>query len=93
MHWKWVVMLIILVVGIVSIWLGACFWRRHHLKKRERSQTLGKQVLGRNTAPSAPGAVLPPTNLHDAPAPFMSSPNVAADGEKHKKKWIPTERT
>ncbi|KAM3077576.1 hypothetical protein ACMFMG_006912 [Clarireedia jacksonii] len=35
-HWKWVVMLIVLVVGITGSWLTAAFFRRRYLRKRER---------------------------------------------------------
>jgi hypothetical protein len=41
-HWKWVVMLVILVVGIAGIWVGACIWRRRYLKKKDRMYELGK---------------------------------------------------
>ncbi|PQE12674.1 integral membrane protein [Rutstroemia sp. NJR-2017a BBW] len=35
-HWKWVVMLIVLVLGITAAWVLAAFFRRRYLRKRER---------------------------------------------------------
>jgi hypothetical protein len=41
-HWKWVIMLVILVVGIAAIWIGACIWRRRYLKRKDRNLYMGK---------------------------------------------------
>lgn len=35
-HWRWVIMLIVLTVGIAGIWIGACIWRRRYLKRKEQ---------------------------------------------------------
>jgi len=35
-HWKWVVMLIVMVVGLTTIWLGASLLRRRYLRKKEK---------------------------------------------------------
>ncbi|CAG8982880.1 hypothetical protein HYALB_00002896, partial [Hymenoscyphus albidus] len=44
-HWKWVIMLVILVVAIVGGWIGACIWRRAYLRKREREFELRPPVI------------------------------------------------
>jgi hypothetical protein len=40
-HWKWVIMLVIIVIGIAAIWIGACIWRRRYLKRKDRMYELG----------------------------------------------------
>jgi len=35
-HWKWVVMLVVMVVGITGIWLTACLLRRRYIRKKEK---------------------------------------------------------
>ncbi|KAJ2899560.1 uncharacterized protein MKZ38_002993 [Zalerion maritima] len=57
-HWKWVVMIVVIFVGIVGIWVGACIWRRHYLKKKERMYEMGKHNAARTsgTGPWAPGS-------------------------------------
>jgi hypothetical protein len=51
-HWKWVVMIVILVVAIVGIWIGACIWRRRYLKKKDRQTSLGQKHSGSASRPS-----------------------------------------
>ena len=35
-HYKWVIMLGVLVVGIIGLWLVACLLRRRYIRKREK---------------------------------------------------------
>jgi hypothetical protein len=35
-HWKWVVFLVVVTIGIIAIWVGAYFLRRRYLRKKER---------------------------------------------------------
>jgi hypothetical protein len=35
-HWRWVVMLIVMVLGLTAIWVGATLLRRRYLRKKER---------------------------------------------------------
>lgn len=51
-------MLIIVTVGIIAIWIGACIWRRKYLKKKDRMYELGKHgaARGSSTGPWAPGS-------------------------------------
>ncbi|KAH8603131.1 hypothetical protein B0O99DRAFT_680090 [Bisporella sp. PMI_857] len=35
-HWKWVVMLIVMVIAIAGGWVGAAFLRKRYLRKKER---------------------------------------------------------
>jgi hypothetical protein len=93
-HWKWIVMLVIMVVGITAIWIGACFWRRHHLKKKERAHQLGKK--GGPQAPAgaaswAPGTAPPPNGVFMSPANHR--PAASEKKAKRVSKWVPKERT
>lgn len=45
-------MLVVLVVGIAGIWVGACVWRRRHLRKKDRQVTLGQKHSGSASHPS-----------------------------------------
>jgi hypothetical protein len=108
-HWKWVVFIVVMVLGIAGIWVGACIWRRHYLRKKDRQYALGK-ALAAQQAPGgpAPGASqrsvhLPRAGLF-APA-SISTANVydiektTAEAtaknrpKKERKKWIVGERT
>lgn len=51
-HWKWVVMIVVVVVAIVGIWIGACIWRRRYLKKKDRQTSLGQKQSGSASRPS-----------------------------------------
>jgi hypothetical protein len=97
-HWQWVIMLVILVVGIAGIWIGACIWRRRHLKKKDRQSTLPQKQSGSVSHPSWG----PEMDRSGAP-PAASGPGVFMPGsttasptpyeEKSKKKWTVNERT
>jgi hypothetical protein len=85
-------MLVILVVGIAGIWIGACIWRRHHLRKKERANALGKHAPHSSAVAASWGpGVAPPNGV------FMSSANgQPAHTEKKAKrvsKWVPKDRT
>ena len=51
-------MLIVMFVGIVSIWVGACIWRRRYLKKKERMYEMRKNQAARTSGRGqwAPGS-------------------------------------
>lgn len=57
-HWKWVVMLVVMFVGIAGIWIGACIWRRRYVRKKERMIEMGKNNAARasGTGQWAPGS-------------------------------------
>ncbi|KAH8788040.1 hypothetical protein F5883DRAFT_597723 [Diaporthe sp. PMI_573] len=46
-HWRWVVFIIVMVLGIAGIWIGAAFWRRSYLRKKDRQYALGKNIAQR----------------------------------------------
>ncbi|KAL2263159.1 hypothetical protein VTK26DRAFT_7983 [Humicola hyalothermophila] len=95
-HYQWVIFLVVMVVGIVGIWIGACVWRRRYLRKKDRQYALtthlarstesGGALPNADTAGSkhAPGASM------FEPAPISSAGVLE---EKKKKKWIVKERT
>jgi len=62
-------MAIVIVVGIIVIWIGACLWRRHYLKKKERQKGLGKLPAHDSWGPGAA-----PPDHHGAPAPGLFLP-------------------
>ncbi|KAH8815431.1 hypothetical protein F5884DRAFT_817768 [Xylogone sp. PMI_703] len=55
-HWKWVVMLIVIVIAIVGGWVGAAFWRKQYLRKKEREIEMRPPVTWSGPPGSAPGA-------------------------------------
>jgi hypothetical protein len=67
-HWRWVIMLVIIVVGIAGIWIGACIWRRRYIKKKERARAFGKHS-GSASRPSWGPGVGGPAAAHPAYGP------------------------
>lgn len=49
-------MIIVLVVAIIVIWVGAFWWRRRHLRKKDLKHSLGKAPA---TSSWGPGAAPP----------------------------------
>ncbi|KAI0125870.1 hypothetical protein BJ170DRAFT_451487 [Xylariales sp. AK1849] len=96
-HWKWVIMIVVIVVGIAGIWIGACIWRRKYLKKKDRMYELGKglpSTIAVNTQGQLVGPGAPKNS--GQPGSFMSGPGNAAYNEKPKKerkRWNVTQRT
>lgn len=75
-HWKWVIMLVILVVGITGIWIGACIWRRRYIRKRDRQNSLGQKQSGSVRHPSwGPGVGSGSEAPDPAPAGYDSQRN------------------
>ncbi|KAI1459123.1 hypothetical protein F4805DRAFT_102464 [Annulohypoxylon moriforme] len=97
-HWKWVIMIVIIVVGIAGIWTGACIWRRKYLKKKDRMYELGKGLpssVAVNTQGNLVGSGARDSNYSNQGA-FMSGSGGAGYTEKPKKerkKWLVTQRT
>lgn len=87
------IFLVIMVVGIVGIWVGACFWRRRYLRKKDRQYALGTNLAhetgsGRvvpNTH-SAASIHIPGPGMFD-PAPISSAAVYEEKPPKVKKKW------
>ncbi|KAL7629482.1 hypothetical protein AAE478_001002 [Parahypoxylon ruwenzoriense] len=98
-HWKWVIMIVIIVVGIAGIWIGACIWRRKYLKKKDRMYELGKGLpsnVAINTQGNLVGSGARDSDYSNNPGMFMSGSGGAAYHEKPKKerkKWTVTQRT
>lgn len=95
-HWKWVIMIVVIVVGIAGIWIGACIWRRKYLKKKDRMYELGKG-LPSTMAVNTQGQLVGPgvERAGGQPGMFMASA-VNTYGEKQKKerkKWNVSQRT
>ncbi|KAL0475145.1 hypothetical protein QR685DRAFT_577863 [Neurospora intermedia] len=94
-HYQWIIFLVIIVVAIVGIWIGACFWRRAYLRKRDRRYALNQNLA--HTTES--GRVVPNDGVH-VPGATMFSPAPIAEAtvfdekpKKTKKKWTVNERT
>ena len=92
-----------MIVGIAGIWIGACFWRKRYLRRKDRQYALGKRLAhvtesGR-VVPNASQAAsihVPGAGMFN-PAPITSAgvydqPEKPAK-TKTKKKWIVNERT
>jgi hypothetical protein len=81
---RWVIMIIVIIVGIIAIWTGACIWRRKYLKKKDRMYELGKG-LPSTIAVNTQGNLVGPgvnrnSNYSSEPGAFMSS---GTGAEKH----------
>ncbi|KAF6822603.1 integral membrane protein [Colletotrichum plurivorum] len=96
-HWRWVVMLVILVVAIAGIWVGACIWRRRYLRRKDRMYELGKHAhKGPSGIIAGSGVNVNQQGLHSEPGSFMPGPPAAVYEEKpskEKKRWIVNQRT
>ncbi|KAI1082722.1 hypothetical protein F5B20DRAFT_481374 [Whalleya microplaca] len=99
-HWRWVIMIVIVVVGIIGIWVGACIWRRKYLRKKDRLYELGKG-LPSSVAVNTQGNLVGPgaRDSNYSGAMFMSGTGAAGADytEKPKKaarkKWNVLRRT
>jgi hypothetical protein len=94
-----VIFLVIMIVGIVGIWVGACIWRRRYLRKKDRGYALGTN-LARTTAfgPAVPNASSAGSVHASQPGAFQPTPVggagvFAEKPQKAKKKWLVRERT
>lgn len=76
MHWRWLVMIIVLALAIIVIWVLAFWWRRRHLRKKELKRSLGKLPA---TASWGPGAAPPEAEAAVGGVfnPHQSSPDSA----------------
>ncbi|KAK2042320.1 hypothetical protein LZ31DRAFT_366825 [Colletotrichum somersetense] len=96
-HWRWVVMLVILVVAIAGIWVGACIWRRRYLRRKDRMYELGKHAhQGPSGIIAGSGVNVNQAGVVNAPGQFMPGPHPATYDEKppkEKKKWVVNQRT
>ena len=43
-HWRWIVMLIVIIVGLTAIAIGGWFFHRQYHRKREAQWALGSRV-------------------------------------------------
>lgn len=72
-------MIVVLVVGIAAIWIGACVWRRHHQRKKDRMGGAHKRSSGNLEASWGPGAANGPggTNPYAYGDGVRDAPNAA----------------
>jgi len=102
-HWQYVVMIVVIVIGIIVIWVGACLWRRRRLRKKDMQYEL-----------RPPGVPWAESSLKAGP-PYGYADGIVAPGAKGakgksavrygitpaevqaekagRKKWIVKERT
>lgn len=69
-------MIVIVIVGIVGIWVGACIWRRKYLKKKDRMYELGKGLpssVAVNTQGNLVGPGARGSTYSSEPGTFMGS--------------------
>ncbi|GKT89272.1 integral membrane protein [Colletotrichum tofieldiae] len=82
-HWRWVVMLVILVVAIAGIWVGACIWRRRYLRRKDRMYELGKHAHhGPSGIIAGSGVNVNQAGIVNSPGQFMPGPSPAIYDEK-----------
>ncbi|KAI0013536.1 hypothetical protein F4779DRAFT_400557 [Xylariaceae sp. FL0662B] len=98
-HWRWVIMIIIIGVGIIGIWVGACIWRRKYLKKKDRLYELGKGLpssVAVNTQGNLVGPGARDSHYSSTPGMFMSGtggPGYTEKPKKERAKWNFLRRT
>ncbi|CAK7568448.1 MAG: hypothetical protein SEPTF4163_006438 [Sporothrix epigloea] len=39
-HYQWVIFIVVMLVGLTSLWIGACVWHRRYLRKKDRQYAL-----------------------------------------------------
>lgn len=79
MHWRWLVMIIVLIVAILVIWVLAFWWRRRYQRKKDLKQTLGRKPV---TDSWGPGAAPPEAGV------FAESESSGSGApEKPARKW------
>ncbi|CAK7269700.1 hypothetical protein SEPCBS119000_003704 [Sporothrix epigloea] len=39
-HYQWVIFIVVMLVGLSSLWIGACVWHRRYLRKKDRQYAL-----------------------------------------------------
>ena len=86
-----------MVVGIAGIWIGAAFWRRHYLRKKDRQYSLGKNLAQRTSSGQNPyggaGNATPDRthgSMSSRPGVFMPSgtgSNMYNEKPSKSKKW------
>lgn len=97
------IFLVVVVFAIAGIWVGACVWRRHYLRKKDRQYALGKRLAhatesGRvvNNASNAGSVHMPGAGLF-SPAPLSAAgvydEEKLSKKKKEKKRWTVTQRT
>ena len=96
-HYKYVIMIVIIVLAIVGGWVAAVFFRRRYLRKRELNYEMrpptAPWVTG-HTGPTGPyGAGGFGDGAAGKEAAMMTTPMTAAQVQKEKKKWIVGART
>lgn len=72
MHYKWLIVIIVIAVTIIVVWAAACFWRRSHVKRKERMRNLGKRPAIASWGPGAAPPDLTAGPPGAAPGMFMS---------------------
>ncbi|KAH6608465.1 hypothetical protein Trco_001811 [Trichoderma cornu-damae] len=81
-HWQWVVMLVILVVGITSIWIGACIWRRRYVRNRERRRQAGNTDSWGSGVPTSEAVGGIPMTFQDKTGATPNLPTFTSTSEK-----------
>ncbi|TAQ88118.1 hypothetical protein B7494_g3586 [Chlorociboria aeruginascens] len=87
-HWKWVIMLVVLVVAIVGGWIIACIFRKRYLSKKEREFELRPPVVAWG-----------PHQMHGAmhgamePAALRGTPGQAETGQLGRSKEVSKEHS
>ena len=93
-HWKWIVMVVVLVVAFVGSWIAASFFRKRYLRKRELNYEMRPPTAPWVTGHTGPyGGGFGDAMDGGKEATMMTSALPAVKVKKEKKKWVVTERT
>ncbi|KJR83712.1 uncharacterized protein SPSK_00164 [Sporothrix schenckii 1099-18] len=75
-HYQWVIFVVVMVVGITSLWIGACVWHRRYLRKKDRQYALANLRASTGAASGTTGLNdrSMDHDLHDLDSHGMASP-------------------
>lgn len=75
-HYQWVIFIVVMVVGITSLWVGACVWHRRYLRKKDRQYALANIRASTGAASGTTGLNdrSMDHDLHDLDSHGMASP-------------------
>jgi len=89
-----------MIVAIVGIWVGACFWRKRYLRNKDRQYALGTNLAHATESGrvvpngSNAGSIHVPAAGMFEPAPISSAGVYGEKPKKEKKKkWVVKQQT
>jgi hypothetical protein len=88
-HWKYIVMLVIMIIAIVGGWVGAVFLRRRYLRKKEREIEMRPPIAwGPHQMQGATGGYNYDGGAGSKEAATMTGAGAAAPAKRQSKGWL-----